>query len=206
MKRRTFTGGLFSEDRRRTRPVPSEPARARVAENGRDGLRARILKLLLRSNIQAAVTDSKTVQTSGGKRQLVYPAGWPDVTASIPLTGRAWAIEIKTDEGEFRPEQEVKLLELEASGWLVTRAVGEQGVIDVGSEIKRQLAALDRRAFEQYLLELRRIRSEAARVAQEREDARLARASKKNSPPKPVTDKSITSESAAPHPPRRPNG
>lgn len=51
----------------------------------------------------------------------------------------------------------------------MTRAVGEQGVIDVNEEIKRQLGAIDRRAFEKYLLDIRRLRIDAARRAAERE-------------------------------------
>jgi hypothetical protein len=101
------------------------------------------------------------VHTSKGKRQYVYPEGWPDITASIPVTGRGWAIEVKTADGEFRESQELKLAELEAAGWLVTRAVGEQGVLDVNEEIKRQLALLDRGAFERYLINLRNLRLEA---------------------------------------------
>lgn len=166
MPKRTLSGGLFPEDRRRRHPVPSELARDTTPESI---LRSRILKLLLNSNFQAAVTDAATVHTSKGKRQLVYPPGWPDITSSIPVTGRAWAIEVKTAEGSFREAQEAKLAELEASGWLVTRAIGEQGVIDVNMEIKRQLGAIDRRAFEKYLLDLRRLRADAARRAVEEE-------------------------------------
>lgn len=140
-----------------------------MSENGRDGLRSLILRLLLRSNFQAAVTDSKTVPTSKGPRQLVYPEGWPDVTASIPVTGRAWGIEIKTEDGKLRPAQEVKLREFQAAGWLITLA---RSVEDVNEELKRQVEYLwrhHRGDYENYLAELRRIRSEAARQAAERE-------------------------------------
>lgn len=77
MLKRTLSGGLFPEDRRRRHPVPSELARDTTPESI---LRSRILKLLLNSNFQAAVTDAATVHTSNGKRQLVYPSGWPDIS------------------------------------------------------------------------------------------------------------------------------
>jgi len=166
MPKRTLNGGLFPEDRRRKYPLPSEPARDTTPESA---LRSRILNLLLQSNFQAAVTDSGTVHTVKGQRQLVYPSGWPDITASVPVSARAWGIEVKTAVGKFREAQEEKLAELEAAGWLVTRAVGEQGVVDVNAEIKRQLAAIDPRAFEKYLLALRRLSSEAGARAAERE-------------------------------------
>lgn len=133
-----------------------------MSENGRHGLRALILSLLLRSNIQAAVTDSKTVKTVNGMRQLVYPEGWPDITASLPVTGRAWGIEIKTEDGELRDSQEDRLRELEASGWLITLA---RSVEEVNQEIKRQFALLDRKALVEYLTRIRELRSEAAQRA-----------------------------------------
>lgn len=170
-RRRILEGGLFPEDGRRRKPVPVEPGRDTTAESV---LRSRILSLLLRSNFQAAVTDACTVHTPKGKRQFVYPEGWPDITASIPVTGRGWAIEVKTASGEFRESQELKLAELEAAGWLVTRAIGEQGVLDINEEIKRQLATLERGAFERYLINLRNLRSEAgARAALLQEESRL---------------------------------
>lgn len=184
MKRRgnRMEGGLFPEDRRRTKPVPSVPAKDTTPESD---LRSRILSLLRDSYFQAAVTDSMTVKTPKGKRQLVYPAGWPDVTASIPVTARAWAIEVKTADGEFRPSQEAKLAELEAAGWLVTRAVGEQGFVDVENEIRRQLDLLERdhrREFHQYIIRLRQLRSEAASKAAEAE-LRARTRPRRNSPP-----------------------
>lgn len=166
MARRAYTGGLFPEDKRRTRPVPIEQRAEQMAENGRNGLRACILRLLLRSNFQAFVTDAKTVQTVGGKRQLVYPEGCPDIIASIPITGRAWGIEIKTEDGALRPSQEEMLPQLESAGWLITLA---RSVEDVNAEIKRQLAMLDPREFENYMVRLRLLRSAAARLRAERE-------------------------------------
>jgi hypothetical protein len=161
MRRRALEGGLFPEDGRRTKPVPTTLGKDTTAESK---LRSRILSLLLNSNFQAAVTDAMTVDTPKGKRQLVYPAGWPDITASIPVTGRAWAIEVKKAGGEYREAQEKKLAELELAGWLVTRAEGEQGVVDVELEIRHQLALIERRAFEAYLIRLHtlRVRTSAA--------------------------------------------
>lgn len=158
MPRRVFSGGLFPEDRRRRYPAPVEPARDDTAENE---LRSRILRLLLRSNFPATVTDAKTVATLKGKRRLVYPEGWPDITASIPVTGRAWAIEVKKEGEDLRPSQVEKLAELEAAGWLVTVAEGAEGVVHVNREIKRQLEQIGNRDFQEYLHRLREARSAA---------------------------------------------
>ena len=135
-------------------------------------LRSKIFELLNKSNIQCAVTDAKTVQTTQGKRQLVYPAGWPDITAAIPLTARAWAIEVKTDEGELRESQIDKLAELRAAGWLVTVA---RSVEDVSQELKQQLAQLDRRALDAYFVALRHLRSAAAHRDYLRKEEQRAR-------------------------------
>jgi hypothetical protein len=142
---------------------------ASLAENGRDGLRSRILKLLQSANFQVVVTDSKTVKTAKGPRQLVYPNGWPDVTAVIPVTGRLWGIEIKTDDGDVRPSQEDRLLELTAANALVTLA---RSVEDVADELKRQIEYLwkhHRPAYQHYLTALSLQRAEATRRAAERE-------------------------------------
>ena len=168
--RRKFSGGLFPEDRRRTRPVASELRAPDVPESE---IRSVILKYLLRSNVIAEVTDSKTVQTMKGPRQLCYPEGWPDISALIPVTGRFWAIECKDLDGKLRPSQEARLPELEASGALITLA---RDLTDVSTELKRQLALLPRGAFEDYLVRLRHIRSAAAQREYEQELARRARA------------------------------
>lgn len=162
-------GGLFPEDGRRTRPVVSEYTPEQLPENGRDGLRARILKLLQGAHFQVEVTDSCTLKTVNGPRQLVYPEGWPDVTAVIPVTGRIWVIEVKTEDGEVRPAQEDRLLELTASGALVTLA---RSVGDVSDELKRQIELLwkeRRREYQNYLTAITLLRRAAAQRAAERE-------------------------------------
>ncbi len=169
-RRRILEGGLFPEDARRRNPVPLVPGRDTTSESI---LRARILSLLLTSNFQAAVTDACTVETTRGRRQYVYPEGWPDITASVPVTGRAWAIEVKAAGGRFRESQERKLAELEAAGWLVTRAVGEQGVANVYEEIKRQLALIERGSYESYVSALHNIQSESVKRAALREEKKL---------------------------------
>src|ERR1043165_6290137 len=96
-------------------------------------LRSRIHKFLNRALIQNAVTDARKFLTNQGPRFGVYPDGWPDITASIPLTGRAWGIEIKTEEGKLRPAQEAMLPRLEASGWLISIV---RSVEEVSHELK----------------------------------------------------------------------
>ncbi|HEY0006203.1 MAG TPA: VRR-NUC domain-containing protein [Pyrinomonadaceae bacterium] len=114
----------------------------------------------------AEVTDSKTVQTVKGPRQLCYPAGWPDITAVLPVIGRLWAIECKTEDGKLRPEQEDRLPELEASGALVTIA---RDLTDVSSELKRQLEMLPKGAYIEYIQRMRQIWQETAERAAQRE-------------------------------------
>lgn len=169
MSDRPQKGGLFPEDRQRTKPVVSEFTPEHLPENGRGGLRSRILRLLQEANFQVEVTDCATVVTTGGKRQLVYPEGWPDVTAVIPVTGRIWVIEIKTEDGDVRPAQEDRLLELTASGALVTLA---RSVGDVSDELKRQIELLwkeRRREYQHYLTAITLLRRAAAVRAAERE-------------------------------------
>lgn len=161
-------GGLFPEDRRRTKPSPSEIRPAKVAENGRGGVRSESLKLIRDANFQVVVTDSSTVDTPLGKRQLVYPEGWPDITAVIPVTGRIWVIEAKTEDGDVRPAQEDRLLELTASNALVTLA---RSVGDVADELKRQIEYLwknHRTDYQNYLTALTLQREAAKRRAAER--------------------------------------
>lgn len=171
MRRRRAQGGLFPEDGRRKKPVVTTPAKDTTPESE---LRSRILKLLHNSRFQAAVTDAKTVQTSTGKRQLVWPEGWPDITASFPVTGRAWAIEVKAVGEELRESQVVRLAELEAAGWLVTVAEGEPGVAAVSAIIKGHVQYLWdnwRPEYKDYLMSVRRIRLEAAQREAQREAA-----------------------------------
>lgn len=163
-------GGLFPNDRRRKKPVPSEFLPPKVAENGRGGVRSQILKLLQDAHFQVAVTDCSTVQTVNGERQLVYPAGWPDVTAVIPVTGRIWVVEAKTEDGGVRPAQEDRLLELTASGALVTLA---RSADDVADELKKQVEYLwqhHRRAYQNYLTAITLQREAARKRAAERRE------------------------------------
>lgn len=172
MSDRPQKGGLFPEDRRRSKPVPSEYTPVKLSENGRGGLRSQILKLLQDAHFQVEVTDASTIQTPKGERQLVYPAGWPDVTAVIPVSGRAWLIEIKTEDGDVRPAQEDRLLELTASGALVTLA---RSVDDVADELERLIVYLwkhHRTEYQNYLTALTLLRAAAEKRAAERKELR----------------------------------
>jgi hypothetical protein len=128
-------------------------------------LRSRIHRLLNRSLIQNAVTDARMIGTSKGNRYAVYPAGWPDITASIPLTGRAWGIEIKTSKGELRDSQKDLLPCLLAGGWLISIV---RSVEEVNHELKVQLSLLDPKALDEYFVKIRQLHSEAAAREAER--------------------------------------
>lgn len=156
MVARRASGGLFPEDRRRSRPAPSTPRAEEIAESE---LRSRVLRLLLRSNFPAAVTDSKTVKTSNGYRQLVWPAGWPDITASVPVLNIPWGIETKSTSGRLRDSQIERHAELRAAGWLITVP---RDVREVNDEIKRLVGLIGGRAWCDYLDRLREARREAA--------------------------------------------
>ncbi|MGB9181036.1 MAG: hypothetical protein WCB68_17520, partial [Pyrinomonadaceae bacterium] len=123
-KQGVFSGGLY-------RAGGPQPLSMREAE-----LRRLIHKFLNRSLIVNAVTDARMVKTTSGPRWTVYPAGWPDITASLPIISRPWGIEIKTEEGELRESQKAMLPQLEAAGWLISVV---RSVEEVSHELKIQL-------------------------------------------------------------------
>jgi hypothetical protein len=92
------------------------------------------------------------------------------------VIGRLWAIECKTETGDLRPEQEARLPEIEASGALITIA---RDWLDVQRELRHQLSLLPKGAYEGYILNLRRIRQEAAQRADERERLKQERKARK---------------------------
>ncbi|HEX8773712.1 MAG TPA: VRR-NUC domain-containing protein [Pyrinomonadaceae bacterium] len=115
MKRRAYSGGLPFEQGERARAL-------RVLGPDEAGVQKSITSYLDARNVVYAVTNARTVETDEGKRQLVKPAGWPDITAILPITGRLWAIEVKTEKGKLREAQEDMLALIEASGGLRTVA------------------------------------------------------------------------------------
>jgi hypothetical protein len=155
-----FNGGLF---------LAAGPQAISVSEAE---LRRRIHLYLNRSLIQNAVTDARNVGSQGRPRFAVYPAGWPDITASLPLTGRAWGIEIKTETGELRDSQKDLLPCLTAGGWLISVV---RSVEEVSHELKIQLSLLDHRALDDYFVRVRQLHSEAAARAVLRESVKRAR-------------------------------
>jgi hypothetical protein len=107
------TGGLF--EGKRGKPL-------RVTGDAENLIQKAITEFLEMRKVVYAVTNARTVQTTDGPRQLVYPEGWPDITAIFPITGQLWAIEVKTDKGELRESQVDMLALIEASGGRVTVA------------------------------------------------------------------------------------
>ena len=130
MKGEGYTGGLPFEEGERAQPLeeikPPDPAEAEIQKA--------ITKLLDLRGIVYAVTNSKTVETEDGPRQLVYPPGWPDITALMPITGQLWAIEVKTLKGKLREAQEDMLALIEASGGRVTIARDSLQIRDILNE------------------------------------------------------------------------
>jgi hypothetical protein len=110
-----YTGGLPFDEGERAKPL-------RAVSPDEASIQKAITDFLDLRNVVYAVTNAQTVETEGGARQLVRPAGWPDVTALMPVTGRLWAIEVKTEKGKLREAQEDMLALIEASGGLVTIA------------------------------------------------------------------------------------
>jgi len=109
-----YKGGLYAGKRRALALKALGPDEAAIQKSIRDYLDLR--------GVVYAVTDARTVQTKDGPRQCVSPEGWPDLTALLPVTGRLWAIEVKTETGNLREAQTDMLALIEASGGLVTVA------------------------------------------------------------------------------------
>lgn len=115
MRGANYSGGLPFEEGERAKPLrafgPDEAA-----------IQKAITNFLDQRNVVYAITNAQTVETEDGKRQLVRPAGWPDITAILPITGQLWAIEVKTEKGKLREAQIDMLALIEASGGLRTVA------------------------------------------------------------------------------------
>jgi hypothetical protein len=106
-----------------------------------------------------AVTDARLVQTPDGNTRCVYPAGWADITAMLPITARSWLIELKTEDGAMRETQTDLHPEYLITGALVTIA---RSVEDVGRELRRQYALLNPKDLNEYLLKIRQHRANIA--------------------------------------------
>jgi hypothetical protein len=155
-------GGLFPEDGRRKKPSLSFYEPEYVPENGRDGVRARVAAWLRSNEVVCAVTDAGLVD---GKRRMVYPAGWPDITAVLPVTGRAWLIECKTITGELEDSQRDLHPQLLVAGALLTIA---RNVEDVARVLDEHLSSLTAQQRIEYYRALREARREARERRQEK--------------------------------------
>lgn len=111
--KQVFQGGLYEGQRGKALTVAA-PSEGDVQKN--------ICWFLDLRDVVYAVTDAKTVKTVNGARQCVRPEGWPDITALLPVSGRLWAIEVKSERGALREAQKDMLALIEASGGLVTVA------------------------------------------------------------------------------------
>ena len=108
-------GGLAFEE-------GEKPKALRVIGPSEAYVQKKITDYLDLSGIVYAVTNAQTVETEGGKRQLVRPPGWPDITALLPVAGQLWGIEVKSEKGRLREAQEDMRALIEASGGLFTVA------------------------------------------------------------------------------------
>jgi hypothetical protein len=129
-----------------------------VRENGRGGVRAQVTQFLRNNEVVHAVTDAGLV---AGKRRMVWPAGWPDITAILPVTGRGWLIECKTLVGELEESQRDLHPEFLLTGALLTIA---RTVADVSRVLDEHLLSLSARQRIDYYQALRATR----RAARER--------------------------------------
>lgn len=157
-------GGLYEGKRGRVLQV------AGASENS---IRKAISEFLDLRFVIHAVTDARLVKTPAGWTRCVYPAGWPDITAVLPITGQVWAIEVKSETGELRDSQREMLPQIEATGGVVTVA---RDVFPVRDLINRHLAQFSPAQIDEYKAHVRRLRDEARQREFERERAKRARA------------------------------
>lgn len=131
-------------------------------------IQKKITEFLDQRNVVYAVTNAQTVETEDGKRQLVRPAGWPDITALLPITGRLWAIEVKSEKGKLREAQADMLALIEASGGLITTA---RDCLVIREILNDHLAKYKAEELSTYM----RIISNLKRIYQEHAAARAAK-------------------------------
>jgi hypothetical protein len=157
--RARYKGGLFAGKQGQTLRIIGD------AENEIRGAISRFLHLRF---VIHAITDARIVKTPDGPRRCVWPAGWPDITAILPITGEIWAIEVKTETGDLRDSQVETLPLIKASGGIVTVA---RDVLPVREYLNRHFEQFNVTQIDEYRREVRRIREEAARASLEREIA-----------------------------------
>lgn len=162
MRRARFSGGLYEGKRGKALRVTGAP------ENGPTGVRASVTKFLTVRKIVHAITDSGKVESVRGTRRMVYPAGWPDITAILPVTGQLWAIETKTQTGELEESQKDLHPVIEAAGALLTIA---RSVDDVRCVLNHHLLQFKVEELNAYFARLGQVRDQVARRQFERRAA-----------------------------------
>ena len=157
-----WAGGLFEGKRGRVLKV----------ETGENEIRKAISDLLDLRCVIHAITDARLVKTPQGWTRCVWPAGWPDISAILPISGQFWAIEVKTETGALRDTQCDTLPLIAATGAVVTVA---RDVLTVQSIINRHYARYTAAEVEAWRRRVRELRAEAAAHAA----AELARAAER---------------------------
>lgn len=101
------------------RPLSPEEktARRRAQRENHDRLVEAILEHCAWKKWPATVTDAERVHNARGQvRQGKVLSGWPDITGTMPPTGRAWCIEVKTGRARLERDQPEVHARLLASG------------------------------------------------------------------------------------------
>lgn len=163
MRAARITGGLYEGKRGRT---------LRLQSPDESFIRSRISQFLDDRFVIHSVTDSRLVKTNTGWTRCVFQAGWPDITAILPITGQTWAIECKTQTGEMRESQIDLLPQLTATNALVTVA---RDIIPIRDILNEHFAKFSVAQINEYKDMIRRLRAEAARRATEREELALTK-------------------------------
>ncbi|HZS09518.1 MAG TPA: VRR-NUC domain-containing protein [Blastocatellia bacterium] len=84
------------------------------------GIQAAITEWLTVRHIPFSVTDSsRAFGPDGEPRKSKCRAGWPDVSGTLPPSGRAFYIETKSAKGRLRAEQKRVISRLRSAGALV---------------------------------------------------------------------------------------
>jgi len=159
MRRARVHGGLYEGKRGKV---------LRVEGPDESFIRSAISKYLDALFVIHAITDARLVPVGSSFRRCVWPDGWPDITAMLPITGQLWAIECKSETGELR-ESQIDLLPLvEASGGIVTIA---RDVLPVRQLINDHYARFTVAEINAHKGRVRGLREQAARRQIEREIA-----------------------------------
>jgi hypothetical protein len=162
VRRARYKGGLYEGKRGKA---------LRVVGDDESTIRSAITQFLDLRYVIHAVTDARLVITPTGKTRCVWPAGWPDITALLPITGQLWAIEVKTETGGLRDSQLETLPLIKASGGLVTVA---RDTLIIREIINRHYEQFTPAEIDEHRRRVRELREEAARRELEREIAKRA--------------------------------